>query len=50
MRGNKRRTSSLQAVAVAAVSLLFAATALFGLYKCFSRPPELSESPLSAGQ
>ena len=50
MRGNKRRTSSLQAVAVAAVCLLFAATALFGLYKCFSRPPELSESTLSAGQ
>ena len=50
MRGNKRRTSSLQAVAVAAVCLLFAATALFGLYKCFSRPPELSESTLNAGQ
>lgn len=46
MRGNKRRTSSLQAMAVAAVCLLFAATALFGLYKCFSRPPELPESTL----
>ena len=52
MRGNKRRTSSLQAMAVAAVCLLFAATALFGLYKCFSRPPELPESTLdvSLGQ
>ena len=35
MRGNKRRTSSLQAVAVAAVCLLFAATALFGCTSAF---------------
>ena len=50
MRGSKRHTSPLQTLAVTAVCLLFAATALFGLYKCFSRPPELAETGLSQDQ
>ena len=40
MRRNRRRTSGLQAAAVAAVCILFVMTALYGLYKCFSKEPE----------
>lgn len=40
MRRNRRRTSGLQAAAVAAVCILFVMTALVGLYKCFSKEPE----------
>ena len=40
MRRVKRRTSALQSAAVAAICILFAATALIGLYKCFSKEPE----------
>ena len=39
MRRSKRKTSGLQAAAVAAVCILFVTTALFGLYKCFSKEP-----------
>lgn len=39
MRRSKRKTSGLQAAAVAAVCILFVMTALIGLYKCFSREP-----------
>ena len=39
MRRSKRKTSGLQAAAVAAVCILFVVTALVGLYKCFSREP-----------
>ena len=39
MRRSKRKTSGLQAAAVAAVCILFVATALLGLYKCFSKEP-----------
>ena len=39
MRRVKRRTSALQAAAVAAVCILFVTTALVGLYKCFSKEP-----------
>ena len=49
MRRVKRRTSALQSAAVAAICILFAATALIGLYKCFSKEPEprqeLAKSP-----
>lgn len=34
MRRSKRKTSGLQAVAVAAICILFVMTALIGLYKC----------------
>ena len=40
MRRVKRRTSALQGLAVAAICILFVATALVGLYKCFSKEPE----------
>ena len=39
MRRGKRRTSGLQAAVVAAICILFVATALIGLYKCFSKEP-----------
>jgi len=39
MRRSKRKTSGLQAVAVAAICILFVMTALIGLYKCFSKEP-----------
>ncbi|MDE7262088.1 MAG: LCP family protein [Oscillospiraceae bacterium] len=39
MRRVKRRTSALQAAAVAAICILFVSTALVGLYKCFSKEP-----------
>lgn len=39
MRRSKRKTSGLQAAAVAAVCILFVMTALIGLYKCFSKEP-----------
>ena len=39
MRRSKRKTSGGQAAAVAAVCILFVLTALFGLYKCFSKEP-----------
>lgn len=39
MRRSKRKTSGLQAAAVAAVCILFIMTALIGLYKCFSKEP-----------
>ena len=42
----KRTTSALQHLAVFAVSLLFAFTALFGIYKCFSQPPEVAEDTI----
>lgn len=41
MSRNKRKTSALQAGAVATISALFILTALFGLYKCFSQEPTL---------
>lgn len=41
MRRNRRRTSGLQTAAVTAVCILFVMTALIGLYKCFSKEPEL---------
>ena len=40
MKRSRRRTSALQAASVAAVCILFVATALIGLYKCFSKEPE----------
>lgn len=49
MNRNKRSTSSLQMITVIAVSSLFLFTALFGLYKCFSRVPELEEDKSAAG-
>ena len=39
MRRRRRKTSGLQAAAVAAVCILFIMTALIGLYKCFSKEP-----------
>ena len=39
MRRSRRKTSGLQAAAVAAVCILFVMTALIGLYKCFSKEP-----------
>lgn len=46
MSRNKRNRTSLQTLAVITVSFLFVMTALIGLYKCFSRPPELKpENP-----
>ena len=39
MRRSKRKTSGLQAAAVAAICILFVMTALAGLYKCFSKEP-----------
>ena len=53
MRRVKRRTSALQGLAVAAICILFVATALVGLYKCFSKEPEprreLSQSSPDGG-
>lgn len=46
MRRSKRRTSGLQAAAVAAVCILFVMTALLGLYKCFSKEPEPKPEPV----
>ena len=43
MSRNKRKTSALQAGAVATISALFILTALFGLYKCFSQEPNLKD-------
>ena len=49
MRRVKRRTSALQAAAVAAICILFVTTARVGLYKCFSKEPEpRSELPQAA--
>lgn len=39
----KRTTSALQHIAVFAVSTVFVFIALFGIYKCFSQPPKVSE-------
>lgn len=44
----KRSASALQRLTVLAVSAIFALSALFGIYKCFSRPPKLTEDPLTA--
>ena len=44
MSRNKRSATSLQTVTVITVSLLFLLTALIGLYKCFSKPPELNNT------
>ena len=46
MRRSRRRTSGLQAAAVAAVCILFVATALLGLYKCFSKEPTPKPEPV----
>ncbi len=46
MSRNKRANSSLQTIAVLSVSVLFVLTALVGLYKCFSKPPEPSGGAL----
>ena len=43
MRRSKRRASPLQTLSVLAVSGLFFFIALAGLYKCFSKEPELKE-------
>ena len=43
MRRSKRRASPLQTLSVLAVSGLFIFIALAGLYKCFSKEPELKE-------
>lgn len=48
MNRNKRNRTSLQTIAVIAVSFLFVMTALIGLYKCFSKPPELKPESLTA--
>ena len=39
----KRTTSALQHLAVFAVSVIFAFSALFGLYKCISQPPVVED-------
>lgn len=41
----KRSTSALQYLTVFAVGVIFVFSALFGIYKCISRPPELTETP-----
>lgn len=46
MRRSKRRTSGLQAAAVAAICILFVMTALLGLYKCFSKEPTPKPEPV----
>lgn len=46
MNRHKRSAAPLQTATVFAVSLLFIMTALIGLYKCFSKPPEVSEHVL----
>lgn len=45
MRRGRRRTSAFQAAAVAAICILFVATALVGLYKCFSKEPAAGRDP-----
>lgn len=40
----KRTTSALQHLTVFAVSVIFVFSALFGVYKCFSQPPEITEN------
>jgi len=42
MNQNKRSVTRLQAVTVVAVGILFLMTALIGLYKCFSKPPQVN--------
>ena len=53
MRRVKRRTSALQGYPVAEICNIFLATALVGLYKCFSKEPEprreLSQSSPDGG-
>ena len=49
MERNRRSASSLQIMTVIAVSFLFMFTALFGLYKCFSRVPEVEDQPIQSG-
>lgn len=49
MRRNKRKTSGVQAAAVAAVCILFVMTALIGLYKCFSKEPTPRPDPAASG-
>ncbi len=46
MKRTKRATSPLQSAAVFTLSLLFAMTALIGLYKCFSQAPEVPDNKL----
>lgn len=48
MRRVKRRTSPLQGLVVAAICILFVATALIGLYKCFSKEPAPKQDQLQA--
>lgn len=45
MSRSKRNRTPVQTIAVAAVSTLFVLTALVGLYKCFSQPPEVNDTP-----
>ena len=47
MNRNKRTTTPFQTVTVFAVSLLFVMTAVIGLYKCFSKPPEVIDDSLT---
>ena len=49
MRRVRRRTSALQAAAVAAICILFVTTALVGLYKCFSKEPSPKADQPQAG-
>jgi len=48
MNRHKRSAAPLQTATVFAVSLLFIMTALVGLYKCFSKPPEVNENLLQS--
>ena len=48
MRRSKRRASPLQTLSVLAVSGLFFFIALAGLYKCFSKEPEVADTGLPA--
>ena len=41
----KRSTSALQYLAVFSVSAVFVLSALFGIYKCISQPPEVADTP-----
>lgn len=43
----KRSATALQRLAVFSVSVIFVLSALFGLYKCISHPPDVPDSPLS---
>ena len=47
MNRHKRSAAPLQTATVFAISLLFIMTALVGLYKCFSKPPQVSEDLLT---